>query len=244
MATINKSISAYSDSSYEAFREYERYAFLIEHLKPALGNASSLLDIGCAKGELLYLLKDECPHVELWGLEKSAELLELARNEPSLKGVTFVEGDASGFQLDRRFDVAIMSGVLSIFDEIEPPLEAMLDCLSPGGRGFVFGGFSGDDIDVKVSFRNNKIGNDYWEGGWNMFSIQTVERALGDRVTDFVDVPFHLRRELPRDPSNPVRSYTVPLADGSSMLMTGGNVVRDFHLLSFVKKPTTPPAGK
>lgn len=235
MTSINKSINAYSDSSYEAFREYERYIFLIDHLRPVLEGVTSFLDIGCAKGELLYLLKDEFPGVDLWGLEKSRELLELAARESSLDGITFVEGDASDFRLDRKFDVAVMSGVLSIFDEVEGPLDALVNCLAPGGTGFIFGGFSGGDIDVKVSFRNNSLGTSYWEGGWNMFSIETVKRILGGRVRDFSVAPFRLKRDIARDQSNPVRSFTVPLADGTNMLMTGGNIVRDFKLVSFVK---------
>ena len=35
---------------------------------------------------------------------------------------------------------------------------------------------------------------------------------------------------------NPVSSFTLELSDKSKLIMTGGNVVRDFHLIIFKVK--------
>lgn len=230
------SIDAYLNSSYEKFKEYERYQFLIEHMKSAMESASSLLDIGCAKGELLYLLRQIYPNVAYAGIDYSQKLVNLAKEEQSLEGVLFQQGDAADFDLGRQYDVTVMSGVLSLFDDIEKPLGAMLRHTRPGGTGIIFGGFVRADIDVLVKFRNNAVNSEDWESGWNMFSIESVRRALYDRVSDFSTIPFEFKGIIERDIKNPVRSYTVKTAEGSNLMVTGGNIIRDFHVLIFKKR--------
>lgn len=232
---INKSINSYKEQSYEKFKEYERYKFLIAHILPVLGHDKSLLDIGCAKGELIYILRETYPDISYHGLEYSQELINMARAQDFFKDVDFTQGDAQDFELNKSFDVTVMSGVLSIFDDIEKPLNMMIKHTNPGGYGFIFGGFTREDIDVMVRFRNNYAGSQTWESGWNMFSIHTVKSYLKPFVNQIDIIPFEIPIDLKKSP-DPVRGYTILAEEGKRLILTGGNIVRDFHLIFFKKR--------
>lgn len=232
---INETIDTYKDTSYEQFKSYERFQFLLEEMSPALQKAESFLDIGCAKGEYIYLTKKKHPDIHYCGLEYSEELIALAHNEPFLKDVTFVQGDARDFHLDKTFDVCLMSGVLSIFDEIESPLDMMLKHIKKGGWGYIFGGFTSADIDVLVRFRDNKSGFTRWQSGWNMFSLNTVQKKLEPYVDTINCNRFTLSIDLPKT-GYPEKSYTLNTREQGRIIVTGGNIIREMYLLAFQKK--------
>jgi ubiquinone/menaquinone biosynthesis C-methylase UbiE len=202
---------------------------------PVLNESSSLLDIGCAKGELIWLLKERWPDIHYAGLEYAESLIKIARQEPRLKNVEFHQGDAFDFDLQKEFDVVVLSGLLSIFDEIEPPLHAAMRHLRSGGWGLIFGGFTSMDIDVLVKFRNNHQGLPDWQAGWNMFSLNTVQKILNPHVDEWKAIPFQISIDLPKSES-PEKSYTLNTAEKGRILVTGGNIVREMYLISFRKK--------
>jgi len=233
---INRSIEAYADSDYETFKTYERYQFLLKRVSDKVeqhGAGCSVLDIGCAKGEFLYLMRQRYPELSYFGIDYSEQLLQMAKNEKTLSQVSFIRGDACRFHLEKDFSVTVMSGVLSIFDDISKPIECMVRHTAQGGTGFIFSAFSGGDIDVLVRFKNNHLGSTQWESGWNMFSINTIRKELkklGARLTSVQ--PFEIKQHLERQ-ENPVASYTVETKDGNNIILTGGNIRRQFSLLEF-----------
>jgi len=227
---INKSVETYLNEEYEKFKEYERFQFLIDKINKNFNDSSSLLDIGGAKGELIYLLKQKYPKANYTCLEYNEELIELGRK--NLKDVKFIQGDAKNFNLNRKFDVVVMSGVLSIFDEIEVVLNNMLKHIKCKGYGYIFGGFNKEDIDVIVRYKNNYLNSNIWESGWNMFSINSVKKILTPYISDFNVYKFNLTKELAKK-DNPVKSYTLKLESGELLILTGGNIIRDFYLLIF-----------
>jgi len=231
---INKSIETYVNSDYESIKKYERFQFLINELSPTLKNTGTLLDIGCAKGEFIYLSKEKYPQIKYTGFDYAQELIDIAHAEPKLRDVEFIQGDVQKLNLNRTFDVTLMSGVLTIFDDFEKVLELMVKHTSVNGRGFIFGRISRQDIDVLIRFRNNFAGSDTWESGWNLFSLKSIESALTKLgCTQIEALPFELNMNLERT-DNPVKSYTEQLENGKKLIIAA-NIVADFHLISFTK---------
>ena len=76
---INTSIETYKEGSYEKFKGYERTRFLFTHILPRLEKAESVLDIGCAKGELIYAMKERFPEKILCLPPKEAQRFYLPR---------------------------------------------------------------------------------------------------------------------------------------------------------------------
>jgi len=231
---INKSIEAYTTTGYT--KHYERYDFLYEKMKPHLGKESlKVLDIGCGDSSFIYYMKKRHPNFKYYGLEISQELIDKAKNEPFLKDITLIKGDARDFKIDEKFDIVIMAGVLSIFDKFKPVLQNMINHMKSSGIGFIWGGFTRSDIDVIVRFRNNFLGSKIWESGLNMISLHTIKRALKPYTTDFEASEFNLKQKMEKQ-DNPIRTFTIETKEGKNLVVNGANIIRDFHVIKFVKK--------
>ena len=232
---INFSVKAYKKTNYK--KPYERYVFLYAKIKKFLKTKKILnvLDIGCGNSGFIYYLKERHPNYNYYGIEINQELINLAKKEPFLKDITLIKGDARYFKIDRKFDIVIMAGVLSIFDNFKEALSNMLHHIKPNGRGFVFGGFNSEDIDVIVRCRNNYTHSRRWESGLNMFSLNTVKKYLLPYVKGFKISRFELKIKL-RKQKDPVRTYTIELKNGKNIIVNGANIINDFYLVEFTKK--------
>lgn len=91
---INISVERYLNSAYEKYRNYDRVHFCRQIISPYLQSKVSVLDVGCAKGELIYFLKEQCSEASYTGLEYDPRLVEIAKNEQKLMGSEFLVGDA------------------------------------------------------------------------------------------------------------------------------------------------------
>ena len=235
VSNVNKSIESYLDYSYEKYRTYERFKFVKDRMAKNLRSAKDFLDIGCAKGEIIWYLKDFFPEINYTGIDISDELLDLARKEPKLSDARFIRADANDFNLNKKFDIVLMSGVLSIFDDFTRPLRQMMKHIKPAGWGYIFGTFTEDEIDVLVRFRNNYLGSKEWESGHNMFSLRSVEKRLRD-FSDTVKLHrFDIQIDLPKE-ENPVKSYTLNTAERGRIIVNGANIMSQFYLIEFRKK--------
>ncbi|MGE5417652.1 MAG: class I SAM-dependent methyltransferase [Acidobacteriota bacterium] len=231
---VNISIETYIESSYEKYKSYDRFRFVLDVLSRRINDGNTFLDVGCAKGEFIYFLKEIYPNVKYTGLEISEQLLDMARLEPQLSGVEFLQGDARGFSLERKFDHALMSGVLSIFDDFERPLFNMVNHIKSGGWGYVFGNFNADDIDVIIRYRNNYIGSSEWESGLNLFSLSTIGKALKPIACEINIHKFNLSVDLPKE-ANPIKSFTMNTIEKGKIVLNGANIITDFYLIEFQK---------
>lgn len=229
----NVSIHAYKGSRGGS---YERYDFVHEKIQRRMKREDfKFLDMGCGDGGFLFYLRERHPRASLWGVEISRELMDEAKANPAYDGVQLVRGDVLRFRLKQKFDAALMSGVLSIFDDIRIPLANMARHLAPGGYGYVFGGFCSRDIDVLVRYRNHFQKSGAWESGLNMFCFRTVREALKAHASKVWTYPFKLHRDLERR-RDPIRTFTVKTADGRRLILNGANMVREFYLVEFLKK--------
>ena len=233
---INVSIDAYKENpNYD--KQYERYDFMYNIMQKEITSQSSLsfLDIGCGDSSFLYYMRKKHPDFNYTGLEISQDLIDIAKNEEVLKSVELIQGDARDFEADKQYDMVLLSGVLSIFDDIEPPLVNMCKHLKKGGMGYIFGGFCSEDIDVMVRYRNNVKNSDLWESGWNMYSLDTTKRALAEYAEEINATKFQISIDL-EEKSDPVRTFTLTTKEKGRIVVTGGNIIREHFLIEFRKK--------
>ena len=231
----NFSIDAYKQN--QSAKRYERYDFVYEKMKHCFERKPDFkfLDIGCGDGGFLAYLKQRHPAIQCFGLELSQELIRQAKRNRLLKDAVVIRGDLRRFISKETFDVVLMSGVLSIFDDLDVPLRCLLKHLEPGGYGYVFGGFCSEDIDVLVRYRNNYLKNTTWESGLNMFSLNTVKKKLQPDVSKIHLFEFKLGRDL-RPQKNPIRTYTLRTREKGRIVINGANIVREFYLIEFQKR--------
>lgn len=208
------------------YREPKEITKVIAGLVEVAGTTTgTLIDVGCAAGELLHHFHARFPGLALTGIDTSDPLLEQARGVPGLAGVRFEHDDAVTFSYrryqDRPFDVVVCSGVLSIFDDPAPLLANLIANTRPGGRLFIASMFNGDDIDVLVRYRDNRHAPDEWKLGHNLHAVASLERFLKPRVATWRFHPFEMPFDLPRRDEYPHRTWTTRLADGRRLMING-----------------------
>jgi len=199
-----------------------------------IGNLE-ILDIGCASGELPYFLKKDLGTAgAVWGFDISKELIQNAYRRFGQSDIKFFVDDARNFQLDKKFDVILMTSVLSYFDDPYPVLANMLKHLKKGGLIIVTGIFNNWNIDVRLRF---KLENDkQWEKDsvLNQFSVKSIGKFLAKAGYQFKFskqiMPFDL---LPKE--HPIRSWTVKV-DGMRRMTNGLQLLYDIQILQITKR--------
>ena len=232
---VNESIETYLTSSYEKYKSYDRFHFIKEIIQKKVTSEYTFLDLGCAKGELIWFLKDFFPSLQYTGIDISDQLLSIARCEPKLNDVKFTQADLQSLNLQTQFDFVMMSGVLSIFDNYSNILDIMLKHLKAKGCGYIFGSFNENDVDVLIRFKNNISNSKKWESGYNTFSMKTIETYLKKFSEDIQFHKFNLSVNLVKQ-NNPITSYTLNTKEEGKIIMNGAYIMRKFYLVEFQKK--------
>jgi SAM-dependent methyltransferase len=192
-------------------------------------NKPSVLDIGCARGEFLFFLKKSIDFKYLSGIDYSSNLIEKAKGFNGLSDVNLSVDSAEEFELDRTFDVITMLGVLSYFDSVKPTLQNIKKHLTPGGKAFILGFFNDSDVDVQISYRNNKYFNQF-ESGWNFHSLQTIKKNLSDLNMTLNNIEtFELSFNLSPQ-SDPCRAWHIDTQDGRKYI-NGLGLIYDIRVL-------------
>jgi len=137
------------DDYYRAMSKYEyhqrdgeespydraRMADIASDIEPLVADRRvRILDIGCATGRLLYLLRER-GFSSVTGLDPSAGCVEAARR---LYGVRVLQGSMSDFpRTDELFDVIILIGVLEHIRDLSGAMDRVRSLLAPGGLVYV-----------------------------------------------------------------------------------------------------------
>jgi SAM-dependent methyltransferase len=213
----------------EVFRAFRK--ILKERLaRPGL----SLLDAGCATGELLYYLKGSMrgsSHLE--GIDISPVMI--ARAKRNVPGVHFKLGSVLNRQLfrKRRYDVVVLSGVMQIFDDPAIVLENMRSCVNEGGTVIVSGPFNDDPIDVFMRYRRSGRPGARMELGWNFFSCQTIEKIvkkLGYKLRIRWQ-EFRMPYAIPKRADDPMRTWTIRTEHNRYQLVNGASQLVKMKIL-------------
>lgn len=196
------------------------------------GAGTSVLDAGCATGELLCYLQDVFPDFEFSGFDVSENLIETAAGR--FPDMTFTVASITDPDplAGKKFDVTCCVGVLSIFDDPTPALRNLINGLKPGGSLFVANSFNEDPIDVLVRYRPAEdVGSD-WQTGWNILSMQSAERILRD-LAPGISIqwhPFKLPFAIPKS-DDPMRSWTIETADDPYQQVSGVCQLRKVYIM-------------
>ncbi len=226
------SINTQTDA-YQPLREMKEHEMLM--MKKALNYSyenSTILDIGCADGLFISEVAKELPKALITGIDISSKLIDIAKAK-KCQNCTFLVEDAEKFEPDKKFDLIIASGILSVFDNFETILELWLKWLERQGKLIIFGRFNSRDIDVKVSFRNNYKASD-WEGGLTSYSIQTIGRFLDRLGCEYEYNKFVFSGDLPKN-KDPIRTYTIKTEDGEKLVVNGANLIAEHFFLTITR---------
>lgn len=119
-------------------RKFHR--FVVENISER--NPSSALDVGFGTGEVLRQLcrRDEIP--ELFGVEPSTQMIEIAQRKLrdciTSGKAELKKGNSREIPFDRKFDLIFSSLSFHHWKEQEKSIESVLSHLNPGGSFIVF----------------------------------------------------------------------------------------------------------
>jgi ubiquinone/menaquinone biosynthesis C-methylase UbiE len=119
-----------------------------------------ILDVGTGPGRLLAELRQLNPAFELYGLDISASMVELARRRLSGLGIDIRLGDMqhSGYD-DNFFDIVTCTGSFYLWDAPQKCLEEVFRILKPGQSAYLFESYRDcDQAEVRKGLKTNLKG--------------------------------------------------------------------------------------
>lgn len=223
----------YLDENYYKTKK-EVHSFLINLLSLNLKKDSSILDIGCARGELLYHIKKDLKSINtLYGIDYSKDLIQNAKEQEFLQGINLSVENAEDFNLNRKFDLIVSAGLTGYFDSLDDFFVSISKHLKKDGKCFVLHLFNSFDIDVLVKYRNNKYFDEF-QSGWNIHSINTAEQVLNKTGLKLENIHKFVLSFNDNKKDDPARSWTSFL-DEDKKFVNGLGQVYDLICLEITR---------
>jgi len=193
----------------------------------------SILDVGCANGELLYNLKKKYRDNKLSGFELLPSLIKVAKkNLPKSINVHKVD-ITKKININEKFDVIIVSGVISIFDDYKKPLRGLLKILKPNGRLFIFNHFNKYNIDVFIKYRTRSKNDNILQSGWNIHSIKGLEEFFKTHGKKTKVFKFKPKKSFKGKSNDPLRSWTFKNKKNENLTTNGLSILQEQYWLKF-----------
>jgi ubiquinone/menaquinone biosynthesis C-methylase UbiE len=197
-------------------------------LEPLKETEISSIDIGCATGELTHYLTGRFPKWKFSGADVSANMINVAQE--IVPSADFFVGSVTEPITGGVYDLITCVGVLTIFDEIDEPLNHLINATNSGGKIIIFGNFNPDPIDIRA--RVCRSGATDWSSGYNVWSKQTFEKIITKfpRVNGHKWTDFNMAKAIPKT-DDPLRVWTVELDNEPHHQVRGsGQLVRQSFL--------------
>ena len=193
----------------------------------------SILDIGSANGELLYNLNKNYKSCELTGYELLPKLISTARkNLPYSIEIKKID-ITKKINISKKFDIIIVSGVISIFDNYEKPLKNLLKILNPKGQIYIFNHFNKYPIDVFIKYRTLKKNKHILQSGWNVHSIEGLKKFFSKNKKKCKVFKFMPKNNFLGNKKDPIRSWTFKNSKNEHLITNGLSILQDQYWLKF-----------
>ncbi len=218
------------NSIYEKKNRYEKpkeiFSFLIRLLKnEKINKNSSIIDVGCSNGELLFNIEKNFKKLNLVGIDVDSKLLLKARKMCS-PNIDFKKGNISKkINNIGKFDIVIFSGVLSIFNDGEKILKNLFSLLKPKGKVFIFDSFNIYSYNLYIKSetkKNNK--NIIWYK--NMYSTDFIKNFSKKLKKKTIFYEFRLKKKLKKNKKNLNYGWTEFLS-GKKIITSGLGLIQN-----------------
>lgn len=194
----------------------------------------SLLDIGCATGELIYFLKNDLKTSgDVYGLDINKDFIANALKRFPSSNINFLLGDAIDFHLNYKFDVVTASSIITCFDEPDIFLKNIINHLDNRGVAIVSSIFN--DYDVEVRIKHKLPGHNEWRSTFNQFSLNRVKGIISDMGYNCEIIEQIMPFDITQDKQNPGRAWSVML-NGVRYNMNGLQLIWNIKILKITAK--------
>lgn len=184
----------------------------------------TLLDVGCANGELLFNIQKKFKNANLTGIDVDQKVLQKAK-EFCPKNIIFKKKSAaSSNYASRKFDYIICCGVLSIFRDGEKILKNLKKNLNKNGRIFIFDSFNKYFFNLDIfarDYKNKKLRT----FNKNVYSIQFINKFFKKNKMKTKFYPFYLQTSLKRNKKDLIYNWTEKVA-GKKIVTSGLGILQ------------------
>ena len=186
-------------------------------------NPQSLLDIGAASGDFLDYASSCFVDCKLIGVEYDKTLVETGREAQGLS-YNLQHGDAENLNFcDDMFDVVVMTGTHSIFDDFQLCFNEALRVTKEDGLILITGIFNDHPVDAQIYWKYPNQNSKDWNRGYNYWSKDTISGFLiaSSFQNSHEFIKFELPFDLDKNDDDPIRSWTEYSESGKKILVNG-----------------------
>ena len=220
------------DDLYLSEKRYKKpkQSFLefLKLIKPIKNkNILKVLDIGCANGELISNLNRNYNFFEIVGYDTHTKLINLCKSKFN-KFARFKKVDiAKKINIKEKFDIVIISGVISIFDSLDIIFKNLIKLLNKKGKIFIFNHFNEYPIEVLIKYRTNDKNSRFLQSGWNIHSIAKIKRYFERVGFKIKQHKFRPIKGIKRHRKDPVRSWTFKNDKKENLITNGLSILQN-----------------
>ncbi|MFT3741538.1 MAG: methyltransferase domain-containing protein [Gammaproteobacteria bacterium] len=141
-----------------------QYNTALEMLKTiTISENDEILDVGCGSGKISAEMAKRAKKVV--GIDISPEMVEFASQNYPFKNLSFIVGDVTTFNINKKFDLIVSFWTLSWVKDQEKALRNIITHLKEGGSVLLMYPMRHDVYDII----NSVVERDYWKPKFNNF---------------------------------------------------------------------------
>jgi hypothetical protein len=189
-------------------------------------DVKTVLDVGTASGDFLYFMPDS---IRGTGIDKSDELIAIAKKTRAKANLTFECADILTFFGTEKFDCVTVLGTMLSFLDFRPLLDF---CLSLKPRLIVLNDyFNPHGVDIQLGSRYANETDKPFYFGYNIVSLQTMQTYLEGKGVAYSFEPYIPQTLLQKNELHPLYNFHVKLDDelvltnGTGLTLHGYNLI-------------------
>ena len=129
-----------------------------------------ILDIGCGDGKVTKLIAERVPHGSVIGIDRSRDMIALAKKQYEGASLSFKQMDALSIQFNHRFDLIFSNAALHWVKDHQQILVGIFQHLKTGGRILLQMGGAGN-AEAVVTIVSKLISDEPWSPYFKNFTF-------------------------------------------------------------------------
>ena len=222
----------YSKSNIPTLAKYDRVKEGLKNVN--LRKIKSILDLGCGPGQVLCALKDFNFSGSYLGIDSDPKMINNANQffaAKKYKNYTFKRCNIKNLKIEKKFDLILVWGVVSFFENYVTFLDKIKKILNKKGVISLFSGFTDNEFNVYVQY---KYKNGRKQNGLNMHSSIEIINYFKKQNFKVTKKKFIPKVDLKKK-HNPLSSYILFDHNKKKVLANGLNVIRNFYFINAKK---------